>query len=66
MKITAEDLKELGVIEWIVPEKEPAESKNLKEIAENMKLHMKDFFYRQAGKTGEELALERYGRFRVM
>lgn len=66
MKITAEDLKELGVIEWIVPEKEPAESKNLKEIAENMKLHMKDFFYRQAGKTGEELALERYERFRVM
>lgn len=27
MKITAKDLKELGVIEWIVPEVEPAQRK---------------------------------------
>lgn len=66
MKITAEDLKKLGIIEWIVPEPEPAEKENLPQIAENMKLHMKEFLYRQAGKTGEMLAKERYERFRIM
>lgn len=66
MKITAQDLKKLGIIEWIVPEEEPADSKNVEQLAQNMKLHMKAFLYRQMGKTGDELAKERYERFRAM
>lgn len=37
MKITAKDLKELGVIEWSFQEVEPAQKKNLETIAGNMK-----------------------------
>ena len=50
MKITAKDLKELGVIEWIVPEVEPAQKKNLETIAGNMKEHMLCFLENSARK----------------
>lgn len=64
MKITAKDLKELGVIEWIVPEVEPAQKKNLEMIAGNMKEHMLYFLEKQEEKSEDQLAIERYERFR--
>ena len=64
MKITAKDLKELGVIEWIVPEVEPAQKKNLETIAGNMKEHMLCFLKKQEEKSEDQLAIERYERFR--
>ena len=64
MKITAKDLKELGVIEWIVPEVEPAQKKNLETIAGNMKEHMLCFLEKQEEKSEDQLAIERYERFR--
>lgn len=64
MKITAKDLKELGVIEWIVPEVEPAQKKNLETIAGNMKEHMLYFLEKQEEKSEDQLAIERYERFR--
>ena len=64
MKITAKDLKELDIIEWIIPEAEPAQKKNLEAIAETMKEHMLCFLKKQGGKSEDQLALERYERFR--
>lgn len=66
MKITAAHLKELGIIERIIPEEYPASEENLSEIAEYMKIRMKQFLVKQAGKSGEQIAQERYERFRKM
>ena len=66
MKITAADLKELKIIERVIPEEQPASEENLEELAEYMKISMKQFFRRQEGKTPEEIAAERYERFRRM
>lgn len=65
MKITAEDLKALGVIEDIIPEFGGADEDALVSIARYMKGHMKEFLQRESGKSGEELAQERYNRFRA-
>lgn len=64
MKITAEDLKELGIIERVIPEYGKADDKALSSIAGYMRKHMREFLMREDKKTGEELAQERYDRFR--
>lgn len=64
MKITAHDLKELHVVEQVLPEYGTADEKACESIARNMKGQMKKFLERQEGKTGEQLAAERYDRFR--
>jgi acetyl-CoA carboxylase carboxyl transferase subunit beta len=64
MKITAEDLKELGIIERVIPEYGKADEKALSSIAGYMRKHMREFLIREDKKTGEELAQERYDRFR--
>ncbi|MCC8167781.1 MAG: acetyl-CoA carboxylase, carboxyltransferase subunit beta [Clostridiales bacterium] len=64
MKITAADLKALGVIEDIIPEYGTADVDALVSISRYMKGHMKEFLVRESEKTGEELARERYDRFR--
>ena len=66
MKVTAAHLKKLGIIERIIPEEYPASEENLPEIAEYMKIRMKQFLEKQAGKSGEQIAQERYERFRKM
>ena len=66
MKVTAAHLKEMGIIERVIPEKTPACRENLSEISEYMKIRMKGFLRAQAGKEGETFAAERYGRFRAM
>ena len=59
MKVTAAHLKELGIIERIIPEEYPASEENLPEIAEYMKIRMKQFLEKQSGKSGEQIAQER-------
>lgn len=66
MKITAADLKSLGIIEQIIREETPACEKNLPEITEEMREKLIRFVKRCSGKTGEELAALRYDRFRKM
>ncbi len=66
MKITAQDLKELQIVERVIPELEAASQENLTEISEYMKIQMKKFLRRQEGKSRDELARERYERFRRM
>lgn len=65
MKITAQDLKELHVIEDIIPEFGGADEDALVSIANYMKGNMKKFLKAQNGKSGQQLAQERYARFRI-
>lgn len=66
MKITAEDLKELGIIELIIPEREPAMLENIAEIAAYMKKNISRFLEDQNQLQIEEIAEQRYRRFRNM
>ena len=65
MKFTAHDLYALNIIEQVIPEYGTADEKACESISRYMKGHMKEFLERQNGKTGEQLAKERYDRFRA-
>lgn len=64
MNITAQDLKRLGVIEQIIPEFGGADAKSVESIGGYMKEQIKEFLEKYNGKSGEEIAKERYQRFR--
>ena len=64
MKITALDLKSLGVIEQIIPEYGVADVKACESISRYLKGNIKKFLEKQNGRTGEQFASERYARFR--
>ena len=64
MKITAMDLKSLGVIEKIIPEYGVADAKACESISRYLKGNIKKFLEKQNGRTGEQFASERYARFR--
>jgi acetyl-CoA carboxylase carboxyl transferase subunit beta len=64
MKITAQELLELKVIEGIIPEFGGADAAALESISRAMKQQLKRFLKESAKKSGETLAAERYDRFR--
>ena len=64
MNITAQDLKRLGVIERIIPEFGGADRKTAAAIGGYMKEHIKEFLEKYDKKSGEQIAAERYERFR--
>ena len=64
MKITAQDLKELGIIEQIIAEPEPASVENIMDISEQLKQMIGEFISKYDEKTPEEIVTERYERFR--
>ena len=66
MKITAKDLKQLGIIETIIEEQPALTRETLPEIAEDIRRKIEDFLDRMAPFSGEELARKRYERFRRM
>lgn len=66
MKITAKDLLELGVVEQVIPEDISACRDNLEELSKDMKSRMMEFLEKAEGMSGEELAAQRYERFRKM
>lgn len=66
MKITARDLIELGLIERVILEEEPACEENLSMIAEEMDVAIGEFLERYTRMSKEELANQRYDRFRRM
>lgn len=66
MKITAEDLKSLGIIEQVIPEETASSKDNLPVLCKDMKERMKDFLRRMETMTEEEIAEQRYNRFRRM
>lgn len=64
MKLTAADLKELNIIEKIIPEYGGANEWTLRSIALFMKKNLKEYLKENADKSGKEWAQERYDRFR--
>ena len=66
MKITASDLKELGVIEQIIPEEVPACRESISKIASSMKEKIDMFLENSSRLSKEELPQARYERFRKM
>lgn len=66
MKITARDLIDLGLIERVILEEEPACEENLPMIAEEMDVAIGEFLERYTKMSKEELANQRYDRFRRM
>ncbi|MBO5372760.1 MAG: acetyl-CoA carboxylase carboxyltransferase subunit beta [Lachnospiraceae bacterium] len=64
MKITAEDLHQLRIVEKIIPEFGGADEDALHDIAMFMKCNMREFLEKYSGMNREELAEDRYKRFR--
>lgn len=64
MKITAQDLLSLGVIDGIIPEYGGADQAACESVARAMKRELKRFLKDNRKKSGEELAAARYERFR--
>ncbi len=65
MKITAQDLKDLGVIEEIIPEYGGANAETEEAIGDYLKEHIMKFLEKYEGMSGEEIAKQRYDRFRA-
>ncbi|HIR28176.1 MAG TPA: acetyl-CoA carboxylase carboxyltransferase subunit alpha [Candidatus Choladousia intestinigallinarum] len=64
MKITAQDLKDLGVIEKIIPESFPADKDYMQALSGKLRDEILDFLRRYQDKTGDQIKEERYDRFR--
>lgn len=64
MKMTANDLKKLGVIEKLLPEPEPLTRENAGELIRQMRGSIGEFLGKYDGMTGADIAAERYQRFR--
>lgn len=64
MRITAQDLKELHIIEKIIPEFGGADSTTAGAIGDYLKDQIRIFLKQYDGMTGEEIAALRYERFR--
>lgn len=66
MKLTAEDLCEMGMIEHVIPETEPVNRENMEDVAGCLENGIADFLEKYGGKETEELLEHRYQRFRKM
>lgn len=64
MKLTAQDLAELHVIERIIPEFGGATAETADRIAAVMKSGITDFLHRYRDMSGEDVVKDRYERFR--
>ena len=64
MKITASELKQLGVIERIISEDEPVNHETLPKVCENLNVFMREFFETWLDRNEEEIVNRRYDRFR--
>ena len=64
MRITAEDLKRLSVIETIIPEYGSADASTVKDIVGFMKERMVLFLKKFDNMDGDTIAWDRYRRFR--
>ena len=64
MKITAKELKELGVVDRVIKENIPLTIDTIDDVVDELSSNMDDFFEKNAVKSGEEIAKDRYNRFR--
>ena len=65
MKITARELKELGIIERVIREEEPVTRETLPQIKEIMDQAMVEFMENWKDVDGDTIASKRYDRFRT-
>lgn len=66
MKMTAADLKELGIIEYVFEEPEHFTEETFPEVAEKIRERLRDFLAHYGRLSGEKLAQSRYDRYRRM
>ena len=66
MKLTAADLKRLGIIEMVIPEKEPLTRENMADTMELLKSRISIFLEDYSTLDLEKLLNKRYNRFRNM
>ena len=66
MRLTADDLKDLGIIEQVIEEEEPVTAETLPEVARRMDGRIEEFMEKYGKMSGEELVCQRYDRFRNM
>ena len=66
MKITAEDLKELGIIDEIIYEKRPVTAGDMEYPIQQIRTYLLDFVHRYKEKSEEKISQLRYERFRRM
>ena len=64
MRITAADMKELNIVEEIIPEYGMADEDALTSISNYLKGHMKEFLKKMSDKSIDEIVEQRYSRFR--
>ena len=64
MKITSKELLALGVIDRVIKEDLPLTVDTMDTVIEEMVSNMDDFFEKNASKSKEEIAEDRYNRFR--
>ena len=64
MKITSKELLALGVIDRVIKEELPLTVDTMDTVIEEMVSNMDDFFEKNSSKSKEEIAEDRYNRFR--
>lgn len=64
MKITSKELLALGVIDRVIKENIPLTVDTMDTVIEEMVSNMDDFFEKNSSKSKEEIAEDRYNRFR--
>ena len=64
MKMTAQDLKALGIIEQIIREEEPLTRENIMQLKDNMDEKINCFLKKYKALSKQELVQHRYKRFR--
>ena len=64
MKITSKELKKLGIIDRIIPERENASLDNIGEISSIMDKEIMAWIVEYMSKTEDELIEQRYLRYR--
>lgn len=66
MKLTAEEVRQLGIIDQVIPEPEGGAHQNPEKTAEQIKEYLLTALENMKGKSGQELQQERYEKFRKM
>ena len=64
MRLTSRDLLELGVIEKLIPEPEPVTYENIHTVARELEPELLEFIGKYSAMSRDELANQRYERFR--
>lgn len=66
MKLTARDLKKLGIVEHVIKEEKALTEENMEAVCEKLAMAMEGFLEKYRGFQQEEIVQRRYDRFRKM